>query len=127
MFSCRLLDIAWHSLRLVPRLSLNAFAWHQQTREYDIRESPYPANIPFAASAEFVRMVASQANEVSVAAKKHTIMPDHVLTALAQLELGHWRSALETMLAEHKEAASKRALPPSPLCCCGVQTAAVSK
>lgn len=53
--------------------------------------------------AEFVKMLYTQANEVCTEDKKNTIVPDHVLKAVEQLELPDWIEPLQKALVEYKE------------------------
>ena len=49
-------------------------------------------------------MLYTQANEVCTEEKKNTIVPDHVMKAVEQLELQDWLGPLEQALAEFKDA-----------------------
>lgn len=59
--------------------------------------------------AEFVQMVTTKANDVSVKSKKSTVQGDHVVQAVRELCLEEWAPALEEALAEVKES-SKSAI-----------------
>jgi hypothetical protein len=48
-------------------------------------------------------MLYTEANEVCSVEKKNTIVPDHVLKAVEQLDLTDWLEPLQKALAEYKE------------------------
>ena len=62
-------------------------------------------------SAEFVKRVYTQANEICSTDKKATIVADHVLRALEALDLGEWLPNLEATLAVFKDASKSAPQP----------------
>ena len=54
-------------------------------------------------AAEFVKMLYTEANEVCTEEKKNTIVPDHVLKAVEQLDLQDWIEPLQKALVEYKD------------------------
>ena len=55
-------------------------------------------------------MLYTQANEICTHEEKNTIIADHVIKALEQLELQDWIEPVEQALAEFKES-KRRAFP----------------
>ena len=55
---------------------------------------------PIAFNVEFVRMVATAANERSTAEKKSTLAPEHIIAALKELEFDFMAPHMEEFLKE---------------------------
>lgn len=60
-------------------------------------------NGQLACCTEFVKMLYTEANDVCTNEKKNTIVPDHVLKAVEQLDLQDWMEPLQKALVEYKD------------------------
>ena len=60
-------------------------------------------------------MLYTQANEICTHEDKNTIIADHVIKALEQLELHSWIEPVEQALAEFKESSKGASLTPMDL------------
>eukprot|EP00892_Ulva_mutabilis_P000615 jgi/Ulvmu1/10554/UM065_0008.1 len=69
----------------------------------DLRISAETTDIVVECCGEFVRMLYTQANEICTHEDKNTIIADHVIKALEQLELHSWIEPVEQALVEFKE------------------------
>ena len=70
----------------------------------DQRPQPPQACLP----AEFVQLVASEANTVSEEDKKKTLNPEHVISALERLGLSPFLDGVKAMWAEVKDGETER-------------------
>ncbi|KAF8322276.1 histone-fold-containing protein [Clavulina sp. PMI_390] len=57
---------------------------------------------------EFIHLVSSQANEICDKESRKTISPEHIMTALEQLEFEHFLPEIKEVFEEHKSQAKER-------------------
>jgi len=57
---------------------------------------------------EFIHLVSSQANEICDQESRKTISPEHIITALEQLEFHHFIPEIKEVFEEHRTQAKER-------------------
>lgn len=80
-----------------------------------MRVSSELADLLIECCTEFVHMVYSQANDVSTAEKRSTILPDHITKALEQLDFSEWVPEVRKTWDEHKASTKSTLSIPSEL------------